>query len=206
MGNLSLSAARFDIHSILHCYTQNNIARILLALLLSISNCFADDVSQIKNIDIKQKSGRTLIIIDADIPFEFEYFNLDNPSRNVVDIAGIRNSDILFATFKGTIIKGKDPCVNNVKLKSLKDNKFRLMFSVKQGLLSSAYQAKSSKEGQFRVVIDIYPENSSGIVCEGLIASTTIENDYAIQSSNHARCTEISGNYRQRHDLYLWCL
>ena len=182
MGNLSLSTARFDIHSILHCYTQNNIARILLALLLSISNCFADDVSQIKNIDIKQKSGRTLIIIDADIPFEFEYFNLDNPSRNVVDIAGIRNSDILFDTFKGTIIKGKDPCVNNVKLKSLKDNKFRLMFSVKQGLLSSAYQAKSSKEGQFRVVIDIYPENSSGIVCEGLIASTTIENDYAIQS------------------------
>jgi len=75
--------------------SYKNIFKVVLVLftVLTSSNLFSRELSEISKIRIINISEGARLIVESDKPIKYEVFSLKNPSRLVVDLAKIKFSD-----------------------------------------------------------------------------------------------------------------
>ena len=75
--------------------SYKNIFKVVLVLftVLTSSNLFSRELSEISKIRIINISEGARLIIESDKPIKYEVFSLKNPSRLVIDLAKIKLSD-----------------------------------------------------------------------------------------------------------------
>ena len=144
--------------------SYKNIFKVVLVLftVLTSSNLFSRELSEISKIRIINISEGTRLIVESDKPIKYEVFSLKNPSRLVVDLAKIKFSDDFSLPPNKGIVK-------EVRFGSFNDDISRIVFDLNKPLKNIKTKLLKPSSGKKRM---LYIE----LEVNKVILSTKIDN------------------------------
>ena len=127
--------------------SYKNIFKVVLVLftVLTSSNLFSRELSEISKIRIINISEGARLIVESDKPIKYEVFSLKNPSRLVVDLAKIKFSD----DFSLPPNKG---IVTEVRLGSFNNDISRIVFDLNKPLKNIKTKLLKPSSGKKRML------------------------------------------------------
>ena len=144
--------------------SYKNIFKVVLVLftVLTSSNLFSRELSEISKIRIINISEGARLIVESDKPIKYEVFSLKNPSRLVVDLAKIKFSDDFSLPPNKGIVK-------EVRFGSFNNDISRIVFDLNKPLKNIKTKLLKPSSGKKRM---LYIE----LEVNKVILSTKIDN------------------------------
>ena len=144
--------------------SYKNIFKVVLVLftVLTSSNLFSRELSEISKIRIINISEGARLIIESDKPIKYEVFSLKNPSRLVIDLAKIKLSDDFSLPPNKGIVK-------EVRFGSFNNDISRIVFDLNKPLKNIKTKLLKPSSGKKRM---LYIE----LEVNKVILSTKIDN------------------------------